>query len=221
MTVDTAHLDYDFERVKKSYPKFEQYFVGRNNYFIPKESFSDRAVWLEIGAGSGVFFSELAKRNPDKHFIAVERDKMRAQTLLGKAKRLGLSNFEGFRGNAISALLHGIPDQSVEKIFIMYPCPFYKPGQRKHRWYMHPVMPHFLRILKKGGQMVWASDQKFYIDEAHFICKEKYPFSVLEYGEVKPNLHNFMDLFPLGRTKFEQSFMAENQPVYELIVVKD
>lgn len=218
--MDIAHLEYDFERLKKFYPRWEAHFKGRNHDFIPKESFTGKSVWLEIGAGSGQFFSGLAQQFPDKHLIAIERDKMRAETLLGKAKRLGLSNFQAFRGNAISALLHGIPDASVEKIFILYPCPFYKSGQRKHRWYMHPAMPHFLRILKPHGQILWASDQKFYIEEAHFICQEKYKLAVLQFGEISLNPHNFLAFFPQGRTKFEASFMGVGQPVYELIVQK-
>lgn len=219
--MDTHHLNYDFERLKKHYPKYENYFKGRNHDFIPQKSFENKSVWLEIGAGSGKFFSELAALHPDKHLIAIERDKMRAKTLLKKVQRSGLSNFEGYRGNAIAALLHGIPDQSVEKIFILYPCPFYRSGQRKHRWYMHPVMPHFLRILKTGGQIIWASDQKFYIEEAHFICREKYALRVLEFGETQKNQHNFMELFPQGRTKFEESFLSSQHPVYELIVAKE
>lgn len=218
--MDTAHLEYDFERLTKFYPKFEAYFKGRNNHFIPESSFAGKDVWLEIGAGSGQFFAELAQKLPAKHFIAVERDKERAATLVGKMRRLKLPNFEGYRGNAISALLHGIPSNSVEKIFIMYPCPFYRPGQRKHRWYMHAVMPHFFRILKDQGQMIWTSDQKFYIDEAHFILKEKYAFDVLSYGEVSPNPHNYLEFFPGGRTKFERSYLELGHPVYEVIVQK-
>ena len=82
-------------------------------------------------------------------------------------------------------------------------------------------MPHLKRVLKPGGTLVWASDQKFYIDEAAYICREKYAFHVLHYGEVKENPENGMSAFPGGRTKFERTFIAQNHPVYELILRKD
>lgn len=198
--------------------RFEDYWKDRNTGYIPKDLFSHPRVSLEIGAGTGAFFTELAARFPDRFFIPVERCRMRAKRLLRKTSRSGLPNLVGFRGNAIPPLVHGIPSQSVERIYILYPCPWLKTSQRKHRWYLHPILPHFARVLKPGGLLIWASDQEFYIDEARLVCEQKLGLKVLVHGEVSPNPYNEMEAYPQGRTKFERTFLAQGQPCYEVIL---
>lgn len=214
---NATRLKWDISRAKHA--QFEDYCKERNH--IPRDIFvQDRPVWLEIGAGSGWFFCELAKARPDRHLIAVERSRLRGQRLVKKAGRAKLSNLAGYRGNAIPLLIHGVPDRALERLYILYPCPWPKNSQRKNRWYLHAVMPHIVRALQPGGQIIWASDQKFYIDEAALVCRDTYGFQVDVHDELKPNAFNDLERFPSGRTKFEATFLASGQPCYELIVTK-
>ena len=143
------------------------------------------------------------------------RKEARAETT-----RAGLANLAGFRGNAIAALICAIPDNSLERIYILYPCPWPKTRHRKHRWYLHPVMPHLARILAPQGVLIWASDQKFYIDEARFVCQKYYGLIPLCHGPITPNAYNDLDRFPSGRTKFERDFLERSMSCYELVVKK-
>ncbi len=200
---------------------FDSYWKERNYQLIPKELFTENPhVWLEIGAGTGWFFMELAKSHPEKFLIAIERCRMRGKRLLKRAKTKALSNLAAYRGNAIPVLVTGAPTTSVERLYILYPCPWPKNSQRKNRWYLHPIMPHLIRILKPGGLLIWASDQKFYIDEAQFVCQSVYQLEVLAHGPIAPNSFNNLQEFPEGRTKFEATFLAAGNPCYELIVRK-
>jgi tRNA G46 methylase TrmB len=126
----------------------------------------------------------------------------------------------GIRGNAISTLFTQIPQQSLERIYILYPCPWPKNSQRKHRWHFHPVLAKIISSLEKGGHLILASDQQFYVDEAHYVFHKKPEFTVLKYGAVSPHPLNGLELFPGGRTKFERSFLSDGQPCYELILEK-
>ena len=220
--VNFARIAWDLKsRTGARFEQYDKYWAERQLECIPRELFQQPVpIWFEIGAGSGWFFVELARLNPDRFLIAIERSKMRGKRLVRKAKRSGLQNLAGFRGNAIPALIDGVPSESVDRIYLLYPCPWPKTSQRKNRWYLHPIMPHLSRILKKGGLIIWASDQRFYIEEAHFVCTKFYGLSPLVVGQVEPNAYNDLGNFPGGRTKFERSFLSQGQPCYELIVQK-
>lgn len=217
MELNPTRLAWDLKR-RQNLDKFEAFWRSRYAGFLPSEQFqTDKPVYFEVGAGSGWFFTEMAKRFPEIQFLAVERARDRGTRLVRKTQRAGLPNLVGFRGNAIPALIHGIPAESVSRLFILYPAPWPKISQRKNRWYLHPILPHLMRVLKPGGELVWASDQKFYIDEAKWVCEERLKLETLAYGPIAPNEWNGLLPFPEGRTKFERTFLAQGQPCYELI----
>lgn len=199
---------------------YEAFFQERKAPQIPESFLKPHSLWLEIGAGTGQFFEALARLNPEKNLVAIERDRMRGKRLARRTEESGLGNFLGIRGNAIAAAMTGLKPESLERIYILYPCPWPKNSQRKHRWHFHPTMPKLVEALEKNGLLILASDQKFYVEEAHYVWKEKYGLEVLKFGEVSPHPLNALELFPGGRTKFERSFLAAGQPCYELIVRK-
>lgn len=218
-TLETCRrLDWDLNL--RSTKKFEEFYHQRNRRVIPTSAFNASNIWLEIGAGTGAFFIHLARTMPDTTFVAIERSRMRGKRLLHRAARAGLSNLLAVRGNAIAALIAETPCESIDRIFILYPCPWPRTSQRRNRWYLHPIMAHLVRSLKKEGALIWASDQEFYITEAQYVCKTKYQMNTLACGELAPNNFNEMERFPLGRTKFEISFLASGMPCYELIAQK-
>jgi tRNA (guanine-N7-)-methyltransferase len=214
-----SRLKWDISRASQD--QYEKFWGEKTFQLIPKEHFEqEKPIWLEVGAGSGFFFAEMARLYPDRFLIAIERSKMRGLRLVRKVARTPVSNLAGYRGNAIPALIHGVPSERLERLYLLYPCPWPKNAQRKNRWYLHPIMPHLLRALKPGGLMVWASDQKFYIDEARFVCETVYGMKVLVHGQIAPNAYNDLAQFDGGRSKFEQTFLKQGQPCYELVVEK-
>ena len=125
-------LLWDLRHGQKA-PSYESYWATRHTQLIPQECFAHPHVSLEIGAGTGAFFTSLAPLYSDRFFVALERCRHRAKRLVKKTKKAGFSNLLGLRGNAIPALIHGIPSHSIERIYILYPCPFPKTSQRKNR----------------------------------------------------------------------------------------
>lgn len=218
--INSARIEWDLKN--HSHREVESYWKEKNYFLIPKDVFDDkREIFLEIGAGSGTFFSQMALIYPEKLLIAVERDRMRGKTLVKKNQTLKLDNFKGVRGNAIPLLLTGIPDNRIERLYILYPCPWPKSSQRHNRWHLSAVMSHLVRILKPGGHLIWASDQKWYIDEAHYVSENAYKLKTLVHGPIAPNAYNDLEKFQGGRTKFERSFLLKEQACHELIVTKN
>jgi tRNA (guanine-N7-)-methyltransferase len=219
---DFSLVQTAMERTRRVQAKYEQYWGVRRGVGLTAEKLQGfEEVWLEVGAGSGDFFLKTARLRPRTLCIAIERDKMRGKALLRRGKRAALPNLLAYRGNVVPTLTAEVPPGSLDRIFILYPCPWPKNSQRKNRWYNHPVMAHMVRSLKPGGRMVWASDQKFYIDEARFACERYHGLKVLAHGPVAPRPDNGLEAMSPGRTKFEITFLASGQPCFELIVEKN
>jgi tRNA G46 methylase TrmB len=212
---------WDLKHSEQTQSLNEKYWLNKGHTPIPREIFQKHSnIWLEIGAGTGGFFLELAKLNPERHLLAIERCKIRSGRMIQKFTKSQLPNIQGFRGNAIPALITGIPNESVERIYILYPCPWPKNAHRKNRWYLHTAMSHLVRILKPGGLLIWASDQEFYIREATFVSETKHGLTTLVGGEIVPNAYNHLDVFPQGRSSFEIKFLSSRQPCFELVSQK-
>ena len=220
-SANLSQTNWDLQKREQVQSLNEKYWLDKGHTPIPTELFRNHPrVWLEIGAGTGGFFLELAKKNPESHLIAIERCKIRSGRMIQKFTKSLVPNVQGFRGNAVPALITGIPSESIERIYILYPCPWPKNAHRKNRWYLHTVMPHMVRILKPGGLLIWASDQEFYIREATFVSETKYHLKTLYSGTTKANQWNNLEDFPQGRTSFEAKFLSSNQPCFELISQK-
>ncbi len=216
--LNTARINYDLARLRPE--KFDIYFHSRGVRTFSPGLFDHPRIWFEIGAGSGWFFTSLAELHPETRLVAVERSRMRGKRLVHRSRRTGLPNIFGFRGNAIRAMIDEVPSESLERLYILYPCPWTKTSQRGNRWYLHPIMRHLYRCLKPGGLLIWASDQEFYIHEARYVCVQKFGFRELAWGRLEPNPLNHLAAFPQGRTKFEHGFLGQGLSCYELIVTK-
>lgn len=216
---NASRIEWDLKS-KPSSERFRTHFLTRKSPQIPPHFFKPQSLWIEIGAGTGQFFESLAKLHPEKNLVAIERDRMRGKRIARRSEEARLQNFVGIRGNAIATAMTGLPSQSCERIYILYPCPWPKNSQRKHRWHFHPVMPKLVEALEVGGLFILASDQKFYMEEAHYVATTQYDLEVMKFGEVSPHPLNSVDLFPGGRTKFERSFLSSGQPCYELLLRK-
>lgn len=219
MDFNASRAEWDLLH-QPNHQKYGDFFNERKAPTIPSHFIKPNSLWLEIGAGTGHFFESLARLNPEKNLVAIERDRMRGKRLARRTVESGLPNFLGIRGNAISAFFTQIPAQSLERVYILYPCPWPKNSQRKHRWHFHPVLPQILSALEMGGKLILASDQKFYVDEAHYVFQKKSELKILKYGPISPHELNALHLFPEGRTKFERTFLSVGQPCYELILEK-
>ncbi|MCB0416533.1 MAG: hypothetical protein H6617_11560 [Bdellovibrionaceae bacterium] len=212
-------LDWDFECLVN--PRFEAQWAR----YTPRNPIRPvwdpaKKLWLEIGAGTGSFFRQLAVEISDTTFLAIERDRHRGKTLETRAQKAGLENFIGLRANAVPWVMHHVPDHTLDRIYILYPCPWPKTSERKNRWYLHPFMDVLLRKLRPGGHIVWSSDQQFYIEEAAYTCDKKHALKEIKKGPLSPHPMNYLEKFPSGRTKFEGDFLAQSLPCFELIVEK-
>lgn len=194
----------DFEKdVEKSLFDYEAVFGNSN------------PVRLEIGCGKGQFTCEMAKRNPDVNFIAVEKIKNVIVAACEKAKEEGLTNVKFIAGCA-EYLPRFIPENSVELIYLNFSCPFPKAKYARHRLTHRFFLEIYRKLLTEKGEI----HQK--TDNMHF-----FEFSLEEYSAAKYTIKNLsLDLHNSGFegnivTEYEKRFSDLGQPIYRVEAYKN
>ena len=194
----------DFEKdVEKSLFDYEEVFGNSN------------PVRLEIGCGKGQFICEMAKRNPDVNFIAVEKIKNVIVAACEKAKEEGLTNVKFIAGCA-EYLPRFIPENSVELIYLNFSCPFPKAKYARHRLTHRFFLEIYRKLLTEKGEI----HQK--TDNMHF-----FEFSLEEYSTAKYTIKNLsLDLHSSGFegnivTEYEKRFSDLGQPIYRVEAYKN
>ena len=63
-------------------------------------------------------------------------------------------------------VLAWLPENSIGRIFILFPDPWPKKRHQKRRLVAHETMAQIARVLKPGGELRFASDSVSYAGEA-------------------------------------------------------
>lgn len=93
-------------------------------------SFLDGPLDLEIGVGRGVFLSEYAKRHPNRRMVGMD---VRLAIVKAFNARYSLENVRVFWASAAVCLEDLISDNSLHRVFIFHPDPWFKARHAKRR----------------------------------------------------------------------------------------
>ena len=120
-------------------------------------------VWLEIGFGGAEHLLWQAEHNPDVTHLGVE------PFLNGVAKAVRgivdkkLGNILLYRGDARD-VLKLLPDQSLQRVFVLFPDPWPKARHNKRRIINKDFLADLHRVIKPGGTFRFGSDIIHYVD---------------------------------------------------------
>ena len=142
-------------------------------------NFSPKELWLEVGFGGGEHSFEQALKNPDIGIITSE------VFINGIASLLAHINGSHQDGNLvhqsddsfipdyndnirifaddIRLLLPYLPDNSFDRIFVLFPDPWPKKKHESRRFIGKENLPEIIRLLKPNGELRVASDDMGYI----------------------------------------------------------
>ena len=183
-------------------------------YYDMNEIFgNDNPLHLEIGCGKGQFVCELAKRNPDINYIAIEVCDDVAVIACERVKEAGLKNVR-FMVAGAEYLLKYFPKNSIGRIYLNFSCPFPKARYAKHRLTSPIFLPMYKKILSNGAEI----HQK--TDNMHF-----FEYSIERYSELGFTMKNLsLDLHNSGFegniiTEYEKRFTDLGQPIYRVEAV--
>jgi tRNA (guanine-N7-)-methyltransferase len=122
-------------------------------------------VWLEIGFGAGEHLAGQAARNPDKGIIGCEPFINGVASLLTHIKAENLNNVRIYDNDA-RVLMDVLPEQSFERIFVLFADPWPKTRHHRRRIMVEANLDRFARLLKDAGELRFASDHKEYVSWA-------------------------------------------------------
>ena len=131
------------------------------------ELFAQRVtdIWLEIGFGSGEHLFWQAEHHPDIGFIGCEPFINGVASLLGKIEAAKLATIRIHDGDARDVLAW-LPDNSIGRIFVLFPDPWPKKRHQKRRLISPGTIVQVARVLVPGGELRFASDNGDYAGEA-------------------------------------------------------
>ncbi len=165
-------------------------------------------VHLEVGCGKGQFVYEIALRNPDINYLAVEKSSNVIVTACQKCEALPNVRFLKCGAEYLSKYIK--PD-SIDRIYLNFSCPFPKKAYASHRL----TAPHFLKIydsiMKKEAQIHQKTDNRGFFE-----------FSIEQLSDYGFTLHNIsLDLHNSDFegnivTEYEARFSAQGCPIYRL-----
>ena len=127
-----------------------------------RELASGRKIWLEVGFGGGEHLVHQALQNPDVQFLGVEPYVNGVAMLLGKMRNAGVTNIKLHVGDARN-LMDVLPDDSVSKVFLLYPDPWPKMRHHRRRFVTPEHLIPLNKCLKSGAEFRVATDIKDYV----------------------------------------------------------
>ena len=114
-------------------------------------------LFIEIGCGKGKFISELAARQPQQFFVAVEGNKSVMLRAMEKVRALGLQNV-AFVPELVGDLSDWFSEGEAEGIYLNFSDPLPKNRLRKHRLTYRDRLESYFRVLKPEGTVIFKTD---------------------------------------------------------------
>lgn len=177
------------------------------------EFFSSKPIYFEIGSGKGDFIVEKAKQNPNSNFLAVEKVRTIAGMLAKKIVDEELSNVKVFP-NDFAIIANEINKDYVDEIYLNFVDPWPKKRHAKRRLTFITFLNQYYRILKKGGRLVFKSDNTALYE---FTCEElkqtKFEILIEEENYIFDETNDAM-------TEYERKFRSQGQHIHRIIARK-
>ncbi len=174
-----------------------------------KEIFgNDNPVHIEIGCGKGRFMLNLAERNPDINYIAIEKCTDVIIMAMEKIKESGLTNVRFYAGD-VDILKEKNFDGQAERIYVNFCDPWKKSGQAKRRLTHGNYLALYEKLLKKNGELFFKTDNR-----------KLFEFSLNSFAAFPLKMQNItLDLHNSGyegniMTEYEENFSSQGFPIY-------
>ena len=171
-----------------------------------------KGIYLEIGCGKGTFITELAKRNPDDFFIAVEVIPDVIMLAMEKAKAQNIKNIKFVCFDA-SNILDVFEKDELDGLYLNFSDPWPKNRHAKRRLTYVDFLEKYKVIIKNGGKIIFKTDNRPLFD---FSLLQFYEASI-PLCQVCTDLHTSMWENGNIHTEYEDNFSAKGFKINRLV----
>lgn len=172
---------------------------------------NNKEVHLEIGFGSGIVLRERAKIIPDSLHIGFEMKNKFVKRVQEYGKKYNLNNMFLKQCDAKYVIPRFIPIESLDKIYIYYPDPWWKNKHKKYILFDFTFITDLYRALKPNGILYVKTD----VIEYYQIIKER--FDKFAYFKEVP----FDDLASINNVStFEQKGLMKGHILSQIALQK-
>ena len=206
-------------KVKDADLKLEEntkYFIANPNEFKGKWNKvfnNDNPIHIEVGCGKGKFILELAKRNPDINYIAIEKYD---SVLLRVSEKLLEDEYE-YNNLKITILdakeiSEFFGEEEVSRIYLNFSDPWPKKHHAKRRLTSPLFLESYKKILNKDGEIHFKTDNRGMFDYSLETLNEC-NYSI---HNISLDLHKDLEKYPFNiTTEFEDKW-SKLGPIYRL-----
>ena len=180
---------------------------------IWKEKISGgKDLYLEIGCGKGTFITELAKRNPDNFYVAIEVVPDVIMLAMEKAKAQELKNviFVCFDANDICDVFE---DCELDGLYLNFSDPWPKTRHHKRRLTYIGFLEKYKKVIKNEGKIFFKTDNRPLFD----FSLTQFMEAKIPLAQVCTDLHTSMWEDGNIHTEYEDNFSAKGFTINRLV----
>ena len=172
---------------------------------------NDNPIEIEIGCGKGQFIVEMAKRNPDVNYLAIEKVKDVIVVAMEKASSANVDNLY-FCDVDADGLENIFEKGEARGIYLNFSDPWKKNKQAKRRLTHHNFLMHYKAVFPKDGFIYFKTDNRplFEFSLNSFAAEDG-----LKMQNITLDLHNSKFEGNI-MTEYEERFSAMGFPIYRL-----
>lgn len=178
------------------------------------ESLKGSSVVLEIGCGKGGFVIELAKKEPNARYLALEKMSNVILTPMEEVKKQGVENIR-FLNIRAECLPCYIPEGSLDAIYLNFSTPLPKLGYATQRLTHRNFLEVYKKLLKKGGRILQKTDDREFFE----FSLEEYVACGFTLEKVDYNLHKEGNPEWNIVTEYEQKWVERGLPIHRVEAV--
>ncbi len=167
--------------------------------------------YLDVGCGKGAFLLSLAETRPEKNVLGIEVRKPLAEWINSVVQGEKIPNAAALWHSAANGFPF-LENESVEKVFYLFPDPWFKKKHVKRRAFNLAFLEEVFRILKPNGELLLATDVEI-VDEYH---KEV----LSEFGKLDFKAIDDESEWNYPKTNKESFCIRKGIPYYRIIARK-
>ncbi|MFL6569679.1 MAG: tRNA (guanosine(46)-N7)-methyltransferase TrmB [Chthoniobacterales bacterium] len=164
---------------------------------------------VDLGCGDGTFLATIARQNPERNFLGIERLAGRVRSVSRKIGDHRLTNARVLHADILHAVQHSLPPASVDVFYLMFPDPWPKRRHHTRRTFNTSFLRAIARALVRGGVLHVATDDSHYFAGMQLVLSEA---QMLKQAEAAAEL-------PI--TTFEARFRERGLEIHRFALVKD